>query len=330
MTTIDDIVKASGVSRSTIYRFLNGQNVREEAQNAIIKTMEELNYKTDLISKCQHINIEISISENYEDFQGFSQVVQGITERADENGIRVYLAKRTGKQVVDDYNNWDEKGVAKGAIIVGKNKNDEQKEAETLIKKGIPHVFVNRVMDEQGISYVAVNLKKAAYDMVDYLLKNGHRRIAVLGMPHHLRPDQDKLEGYCLAYEDNNLKVPKNFFYTIANKEEAKGVMEKMLTGKEKPTAFFGICDSYAIQFINMAQSLGYKIPDDISVVGMDDIDMAKYCHPALTTVSVPFRYMGVAAVEHLLQLMKDDIYSMKTIVRHEIIVRDSSKTISI
>ena len=102
MATIDDIVKVSGASRSTVFRFLNGNNIRSDAKKAIIQAMEELNYKSDAIYKQQNITIEISTSSSFESFKGFTEIVQGITERADERGIRIQISRRTGEQIIND------------------------------------------------------------------------------------------------------------------------------------------------------------------------------------------------------------------------------------
>ena len=94
---------------------------------------------------------------------------------------------------------------------------------------------------------------------------------------------------------------------------------------KDRPTAFFGICDSYAMEFINKTHEMGLKVPDDIAVVGMDDLDIAQYYKPALTTMKTPFKELGVLAVDHLLELITGDLVSMKTIVKHSFFIRESS-----
>jgi len=91
------------------------------------------------------------------------------------------------------------------------------------------------------------------------------------------------------------------------------------------PDAFFGICDSYAMEFINRAREKGFRIPEDISVVGMDDLDIAQYFKPALTTVKTPFRELGMLAVDYLLQILTEDLVSVKSIVKHTLHIRESA-----
>jgi DNA-binding LacI/PurR family transcriptional regulator len=325
VATIDDIAKVSGVSRSTVFRFLNGSNVRLDARKAIIQAMEQLDYKTDAVYKQQNIVIEISTSNEFESFKGFAEMVQGITRQADEKGIRVHIVRRTGEQITSDYSHWNTEENFKGVIVIGKNIEDEQKEAEMLVARGIPHIFLNRVMDHPAVSYVAVDLKKAAYDVVCYLINKGHKDIAICGNPHEFRVDKDKLEGYKKALLGNDIKVSEKYYCELKDIKGWDGFFETLLIKENQPTAFFGICDSHAMQFINKAQAAGYRVPEDIAVVGMDDVETSEYFKPALTTVHVPFRKMGMTAVESLLQMITDeDVSCIKTIIKHHLIIRES------
>lgn len=326
MATIDDVVKESGVSRSTVFRFLNGQNVREDSKKQIIKAMKKLNYKTEQIKKYSNISIEISICQDYSDFQGFAEIVNGIMERAQETGIRVYLSRRTGSQIEQDYTKWNNKGGVNGVLVVGKNKTDELKEAELLTDRNVPHIFINRKMYDESISYVSADVEQGAYDIVAYLAKLGHKKILTAGNPDELLIDEQKMKGYRKALEDNGIEFKEEFYLNILDKKELEDRIKEVFEKGHIPTAYFGLCDSDSIQFINIARSFGYKVPRDISVVGMDDINMASYCIPSLTTIAIPFKDMGRLAVDQLLQLMNNKIKSIRTTVNHNLVVRESCK----
>jgi len=326
VATIDDIVKMSGVSRSTVCRFLSGSNVRPAAKKAIIEAMERLNYKSDVIYKQKNIRIEISISDNFESFKGFAEVFHGITEKADEKGVAVNIARRSGEQIKIDYSKWNIEDELKGVIVIGKTIKDEEMEAELLVSKGIPHVFVNRVIEHPNVNYVAVDSKKAAYDIVRYLIKMGHKNILAFGTSANSRVDRDKIQGYIQALTENDMKVSENCYQYFSNFEERADMIKTVLQGTQVPTAYFGLSDSDAMMFIRIAQSMGYRIPEDIAVVGMNDVESGEYFKPSITTVRIPFKKMGMLAVDHLLQLiLNNDISCMKTIVKHELVIRESS-----
>lgn len=325
MATIDDIVRLSRVSRSTVFRFLNGNNVRAEAKKAIINAMKDLNYKPDELYKYQKIEIEISLSEDFESFQGFTQVVEGITKRATEKNIKINLVRRTGDKIISDYSSWHDSSILKGVIVVGKDTNDTLLEAKMLKQHNIPHIFVNRIFSDSDISYISADLNKAAYDIVNYLINKGKKRIAVIGCPNDSQVDIDKLQGYKNALKDNNISLDDNLYYELSNMLDWENTVNKLLNMNNRPDAFFAICDSHAMRFIKIANANNLKIPDDISLVGMDDIEMCKYTHPSLTTVHIPFNKMGSDAVDQLLHLITDEeCISKKTIVKHSIKTRES------
>lgn len=324
MPKTEDIIRKSGVSRSTLFRFLRGDNVRSEAKKAILHAMRELGCETgSLVMK--DIVLEISVSKEFERFKGFTEVIQGITERAEERNVKVQLVIRSGDQISRDYEKWNENSSTKGILIIGKDLDDEVKEGDLLRQKKIPHLFINRVMEEPDESYIAVDVRKAACELVGFLLEKGHRKIAALGYPELRRIDRDKLNGYYDAFNQKGLKVDKQFVHLLRSEESPEDAIQAILGSDHLPDAFFGICDSYAMQFINFANQIGLKVPENIAVVGMDDLDIARYFKPSLTTMSTPFRKIGILAVDHLLLLITEDLGSTKTIVRHQLFIREST-----
>lgn len=324
MPKTGDIIQKAGVSRSTLFRFLRGDNVRPDARKSIIAAMKELGCETrDFLQK--DMVIEISASKDFERFRGFTEVIRGITERSEEKDVKVQLVIREKDQIRRDYTKWNENSAAKGIIIIGKDIEAETMEENVLREKGIPHIFVNRVIDAPEVSYIAVDVRKAACDLVNYLLQKGHRKIAALGYPDHLRIDRDKLNGYYDAFHQWGLQTDKNYLYLLKQGDSSDDAIDSILKTKQRPDAFFGICDSYAMEFINRAHRLGLKVPEDIAVVGMDDLDIAQFYKPSLTTVRTPFKKMGILALDQLLQLIFEDLGSIKTIVKHQMYIRESS-----
>lgn len=324
MARIDDIVQLSGVSRSTVFRFYNGQNIRSDAKTSIIEAMKQLNYRTDELYKYLNIELEISISSDFESFQGFTKVVNGITSRAEEKGIKVNIARRCVDQMEKDYTNWNNSTTLRGIIVVGKNTNDTLLEADLMKKYGIRHVFVNRIMDDSDISYVAVNLRKAACDMVDHLISIGHDNIAVIGCPSHSQVDEAKLLGYRDAFAKHDLPINNDLIYELSSMDQWEETVRHIFEF-QRPSAFFAICDSHAIKLIKFAKDYDIDIPKDMALVGMDDIDMTAYVHPSITTVHVPFSKLGALAVDHVINLLiQEDVQSTKTIVKHHLVHRES------
>lgn len=325
---VDELVKQSGVSRSTVFRFLRGNNVRDNAREAIISAMKSLGYEEEkAFTKNLDLIIEVSATEEMDHFLGFTQVINGITFAAEQHGIEVKLCRRDKNQISTVYSNKYKKN--KGVIVMGKDIATEEAEAKRLIENNIPHVFVNRVFENRQISFVAVDLIKAGYDITRYLLNMGHKNIAILGCTHSLRADKHKIQGYKDAMSESETKVSDDFCITDANIEELETYIESFFENGKKPDAFVGICDTYAMKFISIAEKHGYKVPDDIAVVGMDDVASSEFFRPALTTIHIPFYEIGVMAVDNLLKQMTKNVSSMQTILGHKIVERESSKRVS-
>jgi len=323
---IDEIVKYSGVSRSTVFRFLKGDNVRVNAKMSIISAMQQLGYNDEKTVNSQlNLEIEISASEDMNEFLGFSQVINGIAFAAEQRGVKVRIVRRGASQINSDYDNWDNGQI--GVIVIGKNIHDERLEAQKLLKYNIPNVFINRILNDSSISYVSVDLVQAGYDITKYLIDKGHKKIAICGDVANLRVDRDKIDGYKKALDENGIKFLEELCITDANKMDIEIYISKLFESGEKPDAFVGICDTYAMKFIGIAEQNGYKVPDDIAVVGMDDVASGEFFRPALTTVHIPFYEMGILAVDSLLKQTSQNVKSIRTIVNHSIIVRNSCDT---
>ena len=325
---IDEVVKRSGVSRSTVFRFLKGDNVRATAKMSIISAMQQLGYNDEKAVNSQlNLEIEISASEDMNDFLGLTQVIDGITYAAKQRGVKVRIVRRGASQINADYDNWDNGQI--GVVVIGKNIHDEKLEAQKLLEHNIPHVFINRILNDNSVSYVAVDVVQAGYDITKYLIDKGHKKIAICGDVSNYRVDRDKIAGYQNALLDNGIKISDKLCITNANKYEIELYISKLFENGEKPDAFVGICDTYAMKFIGIAEQNGYKVPDDIAVVGMDDVASGEFFRPALTTVHIPFYEMGILAVDSLLKQTSQNVKSIRTIVNHSIIVRNSCYTIS-
>lgn len=327
MATIDDIVKRSGVSRSTVFRFLNGNKVREASRLLIVEAMEELNYNKEKLTKTYKYTFEISVSPEYMHFIGFTEMIQGIMEVCEESNISVNLVIRSGKQIDNDYSDWKKENSV-GVLVIGKNMEDEFKEAKYLSEKKIPHIFVNHKIEMQDVSYVCVDLEQAAYDIVSYLIDNGHKKILTSGNPEELLVDRLKLEGYSRAFKDNGIKIDEKLMIKESDIKLREKIIKGILEGDNLPTAYFGICDSKAIKFTNMARLHDISVPDDISVVGMDNIDMAEYNSPPITSIDVQFKVIGRKSAEQLIGIMNGDYSIVKAMIKHDLVVRDSVKSI--
>lgn len=319
MPTIDDIVKISGVSRSTVNRFLAGQTVRGDNAKKIKSAMKELNYRPDKIVEkrnCTIMIISASGEKRLSSFQGFAEMMIGIIHGLEEGGATVLM--QSGSADCQYIPRVD------GVIMFGLKSEKEDEIIESLKLRGIPYVLAYREINRSGVSYVTCDNYHAAYEMTEMLIKKGHKKIAVCGGGTVKRNMLEKLRGFKDCMAAYKLPVPSYLAYEDLDNGMNEW-MDSILDGKTDFTAFFGLTDAFAIKFMEKAQGRGYKIPEDYAVVGMDGTAEAVYAKPKLTSVTIPFAEIGKKAAEAMFLLLDEpEILCVRKYLKYKITCRES------
>ena len=169
--------------------------------------------------------------------------------------------------------------------------------------------------------------EQGAFEAVDYLIKKGHRNIAYLVYDHGNSTITDRMKGYLRAYAENGLSVNKEYIKNaVFSPNCGYKLAEEVLEKHPEVTAMFAYNDKIALDAYLAIQAKGLKIPDDISVVGYDDVESASMVRPKLTTVSQPFREIGATAAELLLKRIRENRKSTPQTILFpaKLVVRDS------
>lgn len=321
MSKSEDLVRLSGVSRSTVFRFLRGENVRSPARTAILAAMEQLNIRHENHSVHKGSTLLISIRPDFKAFKGYDLSINGFIEKAGTYGFRVELKTGSARAAVDSRKTAPPRA---GVLVLGKTVAEEEEESRLLREAGIPHVFVNRMFDDLRYSWVSVNHRSAAREAVVHLLESGHREIGTWGVPNSYRIDRDKRIGYTAALAERGLPIPDSCLDFDRNGDLEEAV-QRLIDERRLPNAWFAASDEHAMRFIKVARENGIRVPDDVAIVGMDDVGPAEYLNPPLTTIHIPFREAGGAAVDalkHLIENPSED--SIRIVLKHELVVRES------
>ena len=201
---------------------------------------------------------------------------------------------------------------------------------KTAIRRGMPCLVLNNILDEP-INYVAVDNKKAACEVVKYLIDLGHRHIATIAGDISTQAGSKRLEGYRETLIANGINQHRHYI-TFGDflRTPARMAAQKLLKLKERPTAIFAASDVMAMEVADVAKSLDIRIPEDLSVIGFDDNPLNTASPVAVSTVSQPLVEMGRLGLEHLYQIRQGKArLPVKVILETKLIKRKSTKKIA-
>jgi len=312
------IQKLSGISRSTIFRYFAGKQVRESSKQKICNAIASIEGGKH-INEEQKLEIVVPVnSHNFDDFKGYGEVLSGILDEASKKGIAVRLEHEPGY--------YAENGRGTGVIILGKDTEELKSECMRLRKQQIPFVLINRAIDKPGISYVTVDVRQGAYDMATHLLDQGYKRIAFWGNQTNM-VSQGKLAGLRDALTERNIPYDEDIIETDVEKHPLEETFDHFMKMENKPDAFMTMDDETALRVIRLAFMKNIQVPHDLGVSGMNDIESSENVIPSISSIHYPFRTLGILAVDTLWKLLHEQqVQSIRMIIGHKIMLRDSTK----
>lgn len=334
MITINDIAKKAGVSPATVSRVLNNKNKNTSSDSLrILEIAQEMGYNCRKQQSRQGDatkTIGVAVPTYLTNFFYFN-VYESIYMTADELGYAIRLRKmnylhenQTNDDLIKAFD-----GTVDGIIFVG-HFTITQKDIQPFIDRNLPMVFLLNNMDSEGVINILCDAYSGAYNATKYLIDMGHRKIAhIMGHPKN-KTSIEKMNGYINALEDNGIHFDPslvrvgNFSY-----EETYHCSMELLNEYTDITALFCCTDEMASAFIKAAIEKGLKIPEDISVIGFDDIrpgNLLGQGVPLLTTVNQPRREMAKYAVHCLYNRIHGiDIPVVRT-YKTNLVIRNSVK----
>jgi len=307
--SIKDIAELAGVSHSTVSRALHGRGrMSEETRSRILALVEEVGYTPDalarsLVSGDTH-TIGVVVTSIADPF--VVQIVDGIEDIAQKAGYSVLLSASNNDPVreIAVVETFRERRV--DAVIVTSSRIGALY-ADILDDFGAPIVLINNMQQGKYVFSVSTDDVGGAQMAVEYLLKLGHRRIGYIGSSDRPISSQRRWQGSCQAFAELGYPVPGLRVEPEGETDLAvgsKGLAELMI---HDPSAIFAYNDMTAFGVMLAAREMGIDIPRQLSLVGFDDIQVAEFVTPTLTTIHQPRKSMGRAAMEMTLALLRGE-----------------------
>jgi LacI family transcriptional regulator len=327
--TIREIADRAGVSIATVSRVLNGRgDVSDETRELVSRIIRENGYTANRSAR--------GLSAGRTGLAGvlvplvfpayFAGILAGAAEALSEQGLQIVLSPTGGEHerevsVLDRLH-----GLTDGALIILPEESNE--ELARLLDGGYRFVVVDPLMPlDERIPSVSAAHTSGADQAMRHLLELGHRRIAQITGPRGWVATEDRRRGYRAALAAAGiLPDPALEVESIPEVDPGRAAAERLLDLPERPTAIFAFNDNIAIGAIQAARARGLGVPEDLSVVGFDDVEHATIVTPALTTVRQPLEEMGRTAVSLLVRLLERQRFeTLHLELATRLVVRDST-----
>jgi LacI family transcriptional regulator len=329
MATIKDIAERVGVSIATVSRVLNydsSLSVSDDTKKKIFQTAEELSYRKKSERRPSSYQIAIvnwyTEEEELDDLY-YMSIRLGVEKRCDAHKLQIKKVSLGDLSAVQD-------GEVHGVIAIGKF---SQKQAEEIQKVTENIVFIDCSPDEDQYDSVVSNFEKATMNALEYFLNHGHERIGYIGGRETYKDDISKIadprETTFKSYLIQKQLYNESFVYIGSfSVDDGYELMKKAIKDHKEnlPSAFFVGNDSMAIGCLRALHEENIRVPEKVSLIGVNDISVSKYVFPPLSTVKVYTEFMGETAVDLLLERMTDRKIAKKVIISTQLEIRGSSQ----
>ena len=328
-TTLEEVARQAGVSRSTVSRVINGgSRVSPDALDAVNKAIAELNYVPNraarsLASRQSHA-IALIVPEDTTRFFGdpyFSSIVAGINDRVSESPymLGLFIASDDPE---DKAASFVASGSVDGALVVSHHTSDEYLDR---IARSTTVVYGGRPMHSRdGDYWVDVDNVEGGRIATRHLVESGRRRIAMITGPPDMRAGVERLTGFREVLAEAGLEpvgVEDGEFSAVG----AVAAMTRILDSGAKPDAVFVASDLMARGALGVLEGRGLRVPDDVAIVGFDDSPVAARVTPPLTTVRQPSREQGAVMADVLIRLLSGEDPPPVSMLPLELVVRASA-----
>ena len=305
-TTIKDIAKSLGISHSTVSRALTGsKNVSEKTKEKILNAAKDLNYIPNMsarslkLDKAYNIGVFFSTISNGTSAFVFQTVINNVYKNIDKKYNVIVKGIDTYEKNTINPKNYD-------GILVVSQKVADDKFIEEILEKEIPLVVINRKVVCDVIN-VFTDESIGTFKGIEELIKNGHKDIAIIEGIENFDSTKMRRKGYIEAFQEYKIKLNKNLvvngdFTVKGGYQQAKKIIEK----QEYFSAIFAFNDEMATGAIKALTESGFKVPNDISILGFDGNEFGEFLSPTITTIKRPIGEIAKIAIDLLFKLINN------------------------
>ncbi|HHT06340.1 MAG TPA: LacI family transcriptional regulator [Hydrogenispora sp.] len=332
--TITDIAKRAKVSPSTVSRVIaDNPRISAATKEKVLRIMKEMNYHPNIIARSlvnqttKIIGVVMpGMAEQSLQHPFYPELLGGIASMANNQGYKILLANVS---TVDEEREMVKEltfgGITEGIILL--TSRDDNPTVDQLVKNGFPFVVIGRT-ENPYVNWVDNDNFLIGYQLATHFIEQGHQEIAFLGYSPGYMVTRDRLNGYKKALQEHN--IPFDPALVIESKfisDNGYDLMKQILVKEKRPTGVIACDDLLAFGAIRAIHEAGLRVPEDIAVAGINNVPLADYYNPPLTSVKINAFSLGTKAFEMLRTIMGSEIQSYnRAIIPAELVVRSSTQ----
>ena len=331
--TIKDIAKQLGISPSTVSRAIKDHpDISQTTKDQVRELVEKLKYRPNAVALSlrsrKSYTIAVVVPEIVHHF--FSSVISGIEEVAVREGYNVMIFQSNESydrevQIIQSLAT----NQADGVLVSVSKTSRKFGHLKELMGEGMPLIFFDRAVEEIEADRIIVDDYNGAFNAVEYLIKTGCKRIAHFAAPQHLQIGYQRKRGYISALEKNGIQPDEVLMVKCDTLEEAMEVTPGIMRLKDPPDAIFAVNDMTATGALQVLKQMRFRVPEDVSIIGFTDGQVAEVTDPPLSSVSQHGFEMGQKAMEMLLSRMnvlESDYPAITNTIPTELVLRGTTR----
>jgi LacI family transcriptional regulator len=334
MLSMKDIAKMSGVSLKTVSRVLNNSpEVRDETRDRVLEVVNKHGFRRNIIAKSlkekKTNTIIVFIDRHSGEYWGIwhTMILTALMKTAKHKDYKIIISPSSADDHMTDETDgfsFLTSGLADGAILMDNILEDQR--IEYLMKHNIPHVILGNCSNYEKSHWVDLNNYNAGYMGGKYLLEKGYKSITFLIGDQSFKVSQERARGFEEAMVDVDNKL-SNVTFGISTTHKAYETVVSQLDSGMRPRAYFISGDERAMGVYRAIQERGLRIPEDIAVLGIDDIPHSKFLYPSLSSINQPINEFSEQVLDMLIKLIegKSDEIENNVLLAYSIIEREST-----
>jgi DNA-binding LacI/PurR family transcriptional regulator len=345
-TTLSDIAMTVGVAPMTVSRVLNQNGyVSEDVRNRVLSVVKKMNYRRNGLARSLKRQRTDTIGLVLGDISNpySTELARAVREAATAKNYNLFIciSEHSAQEDIAAFESLTSHSV--DGLIVATRANDSGDEyLKSIVENNVPVVAIGRDFYHEQIDYISADNLHGGFEATQHLIDLGHRRIGFIGATLENEAKLKRLQGYLNALEKHGTEIDERL---VTGRREARtGVpgystekigyegMKRLLSLPNRPTAIFARNDFTAIGAMTAVKEAGLRIPQDVAIIGFDDIPLAVHMSPSLSTVRQPMRLQGQIAAELLLRRIESgvDLAREEKVLNCELIIRESTVSLKI